>query len=80
MAVATRAIIEGTVQAVSTRSGTNDKGPWTMTEVLVIGENSLAMGTLDKGLGAPKIGDKVRAQIEVGVYKGDDSVRIMAWL
>ena len=82
MAVATRAIIEGQVMSVDVRSGVSKKTgePYSMTEVLVIGPDTLCVGTLAVGVPAPKPGDKVRARIEVGVYGGQDSARVLAWL
>lgn len=85
MAVATRAIVQGNVLSVSTRKGSKvqDDGkskPWEMVEVLIVGESCLAMATLDKGLEPPAVGEVVTAQIEVGVFRGQDSVRVISWL
>lgn len=81
MAVKTQAIVEGYVQRIKERSGTTKDGrDWSRTEVTVIGDVCLANATLGddiKGIGK---GQYIRALIEIGVYRDDDSVVIVELL
>ncbi len=82
MAVATKAIVEGSVLAISKKSGVSKKSgeAYEMIEVLIIGEFCLANCTLDKGVKLPEVGQKVRARVEVSVYGGEDQTRLLGWL
>lgn len=87
MAVKTLAIAQGTVMRVEGREGTstNKDGtsrPWKMVDVLIVGDNTLCQAGLSRDLvnAPPSVGDVVTAQIEVGVYRDDDSVQIVKWL
>lgn len=83
MAVKTLAIAQGAIMRVEGREGTRGDGtPWKMVNVLIVGDNTLCQGTLARDLmgNVPSVGDVVAAQIEVGVYRDDDSVQIVKWL
>lgn len=81
MAVKTLAIIEGAVMRIEKRSGKTTKGEaWAMTEVLVIGDDTLCQATLGRGVTEPGQGEYIRAQVEIGVYRDDDSVTLVKYL
>lgn len=87
MAVKTLAIAQGAVMRVEGREGTSTNAdgtvrPWKMINVLIVGENTLCQAGLARDLvnAPPSVGDVVTAQIEVGVYRDDDSVQIVKWL
>lgn len=81
MAVKTLAIIEGVCMRVENRSGTTTKGEaWAMTSVLIVGDDTLCQATLARGLSAPGVGEMIRAQVEIGVYRDDDSVTLVKYL
>lgn len=81
MAVKTQALIEGVVTRVNTRSGTTAAGKdWERTNILVVGDNTLADVTVAQGLALPPKGTAVKGVIEVGVYRDDDSVEVIEWL
>lgn len=81
MAVKTLAIVEGAVMRIEKRSGkTKDDKDWAMTQVLIVGDDTLCQATLARGVTEPGQGEYIRAQIEVGVYRDDDSVTLVKYL
>lgn len=83
MAVKTNAIIEGIVSRVSVRSyaaieGKREAG--TMTDVLVVGDYTLAMCTLGRGVATPALGEFITALVEIDVFREDDSVKIVQYI
>lgn len=82
MAVKTNAIIEGAVMRVSTRSGeTNEGKRWTRTNLLVVGDYTLA-DVIVRGddFALPSVGDMVRGVVEIDVYRDEDNCQLVQWL
>ena len=81
MAVATRSIIEGTVIQITVRDVTSKAGDkLKFTNVLVVGDFTLCDATLGRDVGVPKVGDKIRAQVEVSVFRDEDQIRLLQYI
>lgn len=82
MSIATRLVIDGNVANISTREvtvkATGEK--LTFTNVLVVGPNCLADCTLGNDVAVPEMGKRIQAQVEVGVYRDDDQIRLVKYL
>jgi hypothetical protein len=83
MAVKTNAIVEGVVSRVTQRAypaieGKREAG--TITEVLVVGDYTLASCTLGRGVEVPTHGQFITALVEIDIYRDDDSVKIVEYI
>lgn len=82
MSLKTELIAEGTVQRITQREvtvkATGEK--LTFTNVLILGAATMVEAQLGRDLAAPERGAKVKARVEIGVYRDDDSVTLTEWL
>lgn len=80
MSVKTTAIVQGIVSRISERSGEKDGKKWSMTNVVIIGDDTLADCVLARGVAVPSFGEFVTARIEVGVFNADDNVTLVEYV
>lgn len=82
MSVKTTAIIIGTVARVNTREGISKKTnePWSMTNILVIGNDTLADVQLGRDLGTPKVGALIAGRVAISVFADDDQMVLETYL
>lgn len=83
MSVASRVIVEGKVIQTSSRS-INPKSDPTKTIVfrnaLIVGDACIADIAFPDGVELPKEGTSIRAQVEVGTFRDDDTLRLVQYL
>jgi len=80
VAVKTQAIVEGVVTRIQTRSGEKDGKKWSMTNVLLVGDHTLADVTIGRDLKAPGYGELVVGLVEIDVYRNDDAVTLIEYI
>lgn len=81
MAITTSLIVEGTVVRSSTRTlpATEKRGALVFNNVLIVGDDCMADCTLDRSLDLRDftVGTVLRARVEVGSYRDEDSVTLV---
>lgn len=82
MAVKTNAIIQGVVARVSKRDipAKDDRAAMSFTNLLVVGDYTLADVTLGRGVEAPGVGQMITALVEVDVYRQDDQITLIEYI
>jgi len=83
MSVATTVIVEGQPVKVSSRTFTakTTGKEMTFTSVLVVGEFCISNVEINLDtFKLPELGKPVRMQVEVGTYRDDDTVRLVAYI
>lgn len=81
MAIATSAIVQGTVTRVHSRTVTREgKSDLVFRNVLIIGEHTLAEVTLSDALTMPKVGDKISGRVTIDVYRDNDQLRLEEYI
>lgn len=82
MAVRTTGVIIGAVARVTTREipKTKDREALHFTNMLIVGNDTLADVTLGRGLEPAAVGTQIVARISVGVYRDDDQITLEEYL
>lgn len=85
MSVKTTAIVIGRVARIDSREVTIKQGPnagdkLTFTNLLIIGNDTLADVQLGRDLGLPKSGDLIAGRVAISVYRDDDQMVLEQYL
>lgn len=81
MAVKTNAIVQGIVTRITHRDIPREgKDTLHFTNVLIVGDNTLADCTLGRGVSEPTYGEFVTAVVEIDVYRDDDQITLIEYI